>query len=482
MTGSAPGPGGAGEHPTSGPSSAGEHPSSGPSSVGGHPSSGPGGVGGRASSGLRSAGSAATGATREDDASKRPPTARTESAQFNTATGATREDGASRRPSTARTESAQSKAVDTVLRARELSILGALVVLVGVTTAANPSFLSSQGVKDIFLNASILALLAVGQTMVVVTRNIDLSVGSVVGLVAFASGRFVLGHDRNLLLVLLLGMAIGAACGLVNGVLVSFFTVPALVVTLGTLYVIQGADYYWAHGRQINAADVPSTLLNLGSGGVLGVPYLPLITVVVMVALGHYLRAYPSGREFYAIGSNPDAARLAGIPIRKRVLTAYTVSGLLAGLAGVLWLARFGTVVADAAHGWELRVVAAVVVGGVAIVGGVGSVYGAALGALLLTTIGSVLVVLKVNAFWQDAIAGLLLLMAISVDRLLGLRVTRALRTRNARRPGGPGNRPDREAARGAAAHRDAAARLVAAGGDEPAGEPARAEGKSHGA
>jgi rhamnose transport system permease protein len=323
--------------------------------------------------------------------------------------------------------------VDAVLRARELSILAALIVLVVVTTAANSSFLSSQGVKDIFLNASILALLAVGQTMVVITRNIDLSVGSVVGLVAFASGRFVLGHDRNIVVVLVLGMVIGAVCGVVNGVLVSFFKVPALVVTLGVLYVIQGADYYWAHGQQINAADVPSSLLQLGSGSVAGIPYLPLITVIVMVAVGYYLRSFPSGREFYAIGSNPDAARLAGIAIGKRVLTAYVVSGVLAGLAGVLWLARFGTVVADAAHGWELKVVAAVVVGGVAIVGGLGSVYGAALGALLLTTIGSVLVVLKVDSFWQDAIAGLLLLVAISVDRLLSLRVTRALRRRNAR-------------------------------------------------
>lgn len=321
-------------------------------------------------------------------------------------------------------------------RARELSILAALVVLVVITSVIAPDFLSGQGVKDTFLNASILALLAVGQTLVVVTRNIDLSVGSLVGLVAFTAGKFVLGTDRNVLLVVVLGVAIGAAFGLLNGALVAFFRVPALVVTLGMLYVIQGLDYFYAHGQQINAADVPSALLELGSGAVLGVPYLPLITVVVMVAVGYYLRAYPSGREFYAIGSNPDAARLAGVPVRKRILTAYVVSGGLAGLAGVLWLARFGTVVADAAHGWELKVVAAVVVGGVAIVGGVGSVYGAALGALLLTTIGSALVVLRVNAFWQDAIAGLLLLLAISADRLLSLRVTRALRGRNVRHGG----------------------------------------------
>jgi rhamnose transport system permease protein len=327
---------------------------------------------------------------------------------------------------------AEGGLLDLVLRARELSILGALVVLVAVTAIVNPRFLSAQGIEDIFLNASILVLLAVGQTLVVITRNIDLSVGSVVGLVAFITGKYVSGDDRSVVMAILIGLAIGALCGLVNGLLVSFCGVPALVVTLGTLYVIQGIGYYIAQGDQINAADVPQSLLDLGSGGVLGLPYLPLIAVLVMAAVGYYLRAYPSGREFYAIGSSPEAARLAGVPIRRRVLTAYVVSGLLAGLAGVLWLARFGTVVADAAGGWELKVVSAVVVGGVAIVGGVGTVYGAALGALLLTTIGSVLVVLKVNSFWQDALTGLLLLLAISVDRLLALRMNRVLRKRSA--------------------------------------------------
>lgn len=333
--------------------------------------------------------------------------------------------------------------VEVVLRARELSILGALVVLVAGTAIANPRFLSGQGVTDIFLNASILVLLAVGQSVVVVTRNIDLSVGSVVGLVAFTTGKFASGSDRHVAAVLVLGVLIGLACGLVNGLLVSFCRVPSLVVTLGTLYVIQGLDYRIAQGEQISAADLPASVLALGNDGILGIPYLPIITVAVMLAVGYYLRSYSSGREFYAIGSSPEAAMLAGVPIRRRVLTAYLVSGGLAGLAGVLWLARFGTVVADAAHGWELKVVAAVVVGGVAITGGVGTVYGAALGALLLTTIGSVLVVLKVNSFWQEAITGVLLLLAISVDRLLALRVTRALKQRSlesAARHGVPGN------------------------------------------
>lgn len=325
--------------------------------------------------------------------------------------------------------------VELVLRARELSLVAAIAVLVLVTSVVNPNFLSGQGVKDIFLNTSILALLAVGQSLVVITRNIDLSVGSVVGLVAFSTGEFLAADPggRGVLSALALGIAIGAVCGLVNGLLVSLCRVPALVVTLGTLYVIQGLDHYIAHGRQINAADLPSAVLDLGNDGVHGVPYLPVITLLVMLGTGYYLRWYPSGRDFYAIGSSPEAARLAGVPVRRRVLAAYLFSGALAGLAGVLWLARFGTVVADSAHGWELTVVSAVVVGGVAIVGGVGTVYGAALGALLLTTIGGALVVLKVNSFWQTALTGALLLLAITVDRVLALRVTRSLRGRSVR-------------------------------------------------
>ncbi|MEU8251071.1 ABC transporter permease [Nonomuraea sp. NPDC048916] len=320
--------------------------------------------------------------------------------------------------------------VDLVFRARELSLVIALVALVGGTAAGNPNFLSGQGIEDILLNTAILALLAVGQSIVVITRNLDLSVGSVVGLVAFVTGD-VLASGWGLVPGVVFGVAVGAACGLLNGLLVSFCRVPALVVTLGTLYVIQGVCHYLAHGRQINAVDLPPGLLALGNGAVFGVPYLPLITLVIMLAMGYYLRSYPSGREFYAIGSSPEAARLAGVPVRRRILAAYLVSGCLAGLAGVLWLARFGTVIGDSAGGWELLVISAVVVGGVAITGGVGSVYGAALGALLLTTIGSALVVLRVNPFWQQAITGALLLLAISVDRVLALRLARLLRNRS---------------------------------------------------
>lgn len=330
-------------------------------------------------------------------------------------------------------DSSARSLLDTVFRARELSIGGALVLLILCTWLTNHGFLDDQGIKDLLLNSSILVLLAVGQSVVVITRNIDLSVGSVTGLTAFACGHFVSGTDHSALSVVLLGLGLGVVCGLVSGALVSFGRVPALVVTLGMLYVVQGLDHAWAHGEQINAVNVPDGVLSLGTGSVLGIPYLPLISAAVLAGTAYYLRSYRSGRELYAIGSSPEAARLAGIPVRRRILGAYAFSGAVAGFAGALWLARFGTVVADAANGWELTVVSAVVVGGVAITGGTGAVWGAALGALLLTTIGSALVVLKVDSFWQQAITGVLLLAAITTDRVVQVRTTSALRKRSRR-------------------------------------------------
>ena len=324
--------------------------------------------------------------------------------------------------------------VETVGRAREVSLLGVLAVLVLGTTLAEPRYLSSQNVRDILLNVSIVALLAVGQTVVVVTRNIDLSVGSVLGISAFATGILFADHNAPIWLVFIAGTLLGAFFGLCNGAMVAFARVPSLVITLGTLYVIRGIDFLWAKGRQVNAADLPDSFLNLGSATVLGIPVLALITVAVMLIVGNVMRSSRMGRELYAIGSNPDAATLAGIRVTRRVLGAFVASGALAGLAGVLYAARFGTLDANAGTGQELEVVAAVVVGGVAIFGGSGTVYGAALGALLLGTIRSALVILQVNPFWEQAINGALLLLAIGLDAFLAKRLARELRKRASHR------------------------------------------------
>jgi rhamnose transport system permease protein len=322
-----------------------------------------------------------------------------------------------------------------VLRVRELGILGALALLICVTAVLEPRFIHADSLRNLALNASIFAILAVGQTLVIITRNVDLSVGSVLGLSAFLAGDLLSKHPGMALpLVFLLGIALGAACGLFNGILVTWGQVPALVVTLGTLYAFRGLAFLWTNGRQVNAETLPDSFLNLGSNSIAGIPILVLIALAVILVFGQWLRDYRMGRELYAIGSNPEGARLAGVRSERRVLAAFVLAGALAGLGGVLFTARFGTVDATAGVGYELTVIAATVVGGVAIFGGTGTVYGAALGALLLTTITSSLIVLKVPAFWQQAAIGALLLIAIALDRLVAVRVEATLRRRSVRR------------------------------------------------
>jgi len=291
-----------------------------------------------------------------------------------------------------------------------------------------PEFLNLQNLRDVLLNVSIIGLLTAGMTVVMLMRHIDLSVASVVGVSAYSVGSlFVMFPHMPIVVAMLAGITIGLAIGAVNGTLITFGRVPSLVATLSTLYIVRGADYAWVHGGQINATSLPDAFSRIATGSLLGLPNLVLIAVVVLFAMGIYLKQYRGGREHYAIGSNPEAARLAGIRVERRVMIGFLLSGAIAGLAGVLWLARFGTVEASTAKGIELQVVAAAVVGSVAITGGVGTILGATLGALVLGVINIALVVLRVSPFWQQAIQGALIVAAITLDTLLARSVARRM-------------------------------------------------------
>jgi rhamnose transport system permease protein len=326
-------------------------------------------------------------------------------------------------------QSAGRRAFDTVVRSREASILLVLLVVVAAATIATPSFLfSANSFRDLLLTPSILLVLAAGQAVVVITRNVDLSVGSVLGLTAYLTGRlFIDVPGIPVLVVVLAGCVAGAVLGLLNGLLVSLGRVPALVITLGTLYVYRGAVLTWAGSDRINAGDLPRGFLRLGTRSVLGVPVLFLVASVVVAAVGYYLYAHRGGRELYAIGSDPAAAVLYGLPVRRRVLLAFVLSGMLAGLAGVMHAARYGTVSSGAGANIELEAVAAVVIGGIAIFGGSGTVWGAAIGAVLLVTIDRALPILGIPDFWQRAVVGLLIIGAIVLDRVLAARQARRL-------------------------------------------------------
>jgi len=316
----------------------------------------------------------------------------------------------------------------TLAKSRETTLFVVLVIIVGGTGLAKPEFLNLQNLRDVLLNVAIVSLLTAGMTIVILMRHIDLSVGSTVGISAYAVGSLYVAFPHlPVIVALAAGLGIGMIAGSINALLVAVGRVPSLVATLATLYIFRGADYAWVHGGQINATSLPDAYSRLATGTVLGVPVLALIAVALLVGLSVYLKQFRPGREYYAIGSNPEAARLAGINVERRVAMGFVISGAIAGLAGALWLARFGTVDASTAKGIELQVVAAAVVGSVAITGGVGTILGATLGALVLGVISIALVVLHVSPFWEQAIQGALIVAAIAADTLLARSVAKRM-------------------------------------------------------
>lgn len=322
-----------------------------------------------------------------------------------------------------------TKRIGSLGKAREFGILVALALVVIAATAKNPSFLfSSDGWRDLLLTPSILVLVAVGQAIIIITRNVDLSVGSVMGLSAYLTGRlFIDIPSLPIPVVVLLAVIFGGVLGLINGALVAFARVPAMVITLGTLYAYRGINVMWAGSSRVNASDMPKGFLALGTGQILTIPILAIVAFVVLAAAAWYMRNTRGGREYYAIGSDPAAAELYGLKVTRRILTAFILSGALAGLAGVFYAARYGSVSSQAGAGWELDAVGAAVIGGVAITGGVGTVWGAAIGAVLLMTINRALPILGIPDFWQRAVVGVLIIGAIVLDRWLAVRQRRRL-------------------------------------------------------
>lgn len=322
-----------------------------------------------------------------------------------------------------------TKHIGALGKAREFGILIALALVVIVATAKNPAFVfSPDGWRDLLLTPSILVLVAVGQAIVIITRNVDLSVGSVMGLSAYLTGRlFIDLPSLPIPVVVLLAVLFGAGLGLINGALVAFARVPAMVITLGTLYAYRGINVMWAGSTRVNASDMPKEFLAIGTGQILTIPILAIVAFVVLAAAAWYMRNTRGGREYFAIGSDPAAAGLYGLKVTRRVLTAFVLSGALAGLAGVFYAARYGSVSSQAGAGWELDAVGAAVIGGVAITGGVGTVWGAAIGAMLLMTINRALPILGIPDFWQRAVVGVLIIGAIVLDRWLAVRQRRQL-------------------------------------------------------
>ena len=301
----------------------------------------------------------------------------------------------------------------TLFKNRELSAFFAIVALFAVLVALNPAYFSLQTLAMIFASSQILCLLALGATLVMLTRNIDVSVGSTVGLSAIAVG-VALNNGYGLATAIAFALAIGALAGAFNGLLVVGLRIPAIVATLGTLGLYRGVMLLWTGGKWIEG--LPDSLKSLSEPAFIGVSPLGWLVLALLLVGGWLLSRTASGRDFYAVGDNLAAARQLGVAVNRTRMLAFTLNGMLAACAGIVFAAQIGFVPNQTGSGLEMKAIAACVLGGISLLGGTGTLLGAFLGAFVLTQIDTVLVLFRLPAWWNDFIAGLVLLGVLVLD------------------------------------------------------------------
>jgi rhamnose transport system permease protein len=286
-----------------------------------------------------------------------------------------------------------------------------MILLVGMVT---PDFLLPSNLLAVYNDTSILIILALGQMLVILTRCIDLSVAANLALTGMVVAMLNSSYpDFPVPLLVLAGALLGLVLGVINGALVWKLGIPAIVVTLGTMSIYRGLVFLLSEGAWVNAHEMSASFVRIPRTDVLGLPVLAWVSLIVIAIMVHFTRQRRLGREIYAAGNNPTAAFYTGIQVGRLQFVAFSISGLLAGLCGYLWVSRYAVAYVDVAAGFELQVIAACVIGGVSIMGGIGTVQGCVLGALFLGVINNALPVLGVSPFWQMAISGAVIVIAV---------------------------------------------------------------------
>lgn len=306
---------------------------------------------------------------------------------------------------------------------QRFGIVIALIVLCVVLSVANEYFLTGRNIVNVLRQTSINGILAIGMTFVILTRGIDLSVGSVVALAGVTSAAFattssiaaVAGGPFPVVVPLLIGLLVGAAAGAVSGVLVARYNVPAFVATLGMLSAARGLTLLFAGGRPIPA--LTDEYRWIGTGDILGVPLPVVIFAAIFLISWYVLGSTKFGRRVYAAGGNPHAATVSGINVSRIRLSVYVISGVLAGFAGMILAARTGSALPQAGVAYELDAIAAVVIGGTSLAGGVGHVAGTLVGALLIGVVNNGLDLMGVESYYQQVIKGVLIVAAVLLDQ-----------------------------------------------------------------
>ena len=309
-------------------------------------------------------------------------------------------------------------------RFREIGLLFFMMLIVIIVYLRNPVFLSLDNIIDIALATAIASIAAIGQMMVILTGGIDLSVGSILG---FSGMTVALINMNNWgispIISLLIGLTVGTILGAFNGLIVSKGGVPPIITTLATMAIFRGLTFYinfkFFRGRWIYAHHLPEQFKNLARSNILKIPTLIFIAVVIYLIFYYFLNQTSTGRSIYAVGSNLSAAKVAGIKVDNIRFLPYLLSGMLCGISGVLWVSRFATAQSDTGSGILFVTITAVVVGGVSITGGSGSIIGVLLGSILLGVISNSLNIIRISPFWKLAVNGSIILLAVIVDRII---------------------------------------------------------------
>lgn len=303
----------------------------------------------------------------------------------------------------------------TLLKSREVILAGVIALLLVAIASRFPGFVAPANLARVFTDTSPLILLALGQMAVILTKCIDLSVAANLALCGMVAA-LLDGMGVPMPVILLAVIALGAGLGAINGLLVWTLGIPSIVVTLGTMTIYRGTIFLLTEGAWINAHQMSATFKAVPRQMILGLPVMAWIAIAAIAAVGVLMTRTPLGRAFYAVGGNPHAAVYTGISVGRTQFAAFVLAGALAGLTGYLWVARYAVAYVDIAGGFELDVVAACVIGGIAIAGGAGTVAGAVMGALFLGIIKNALPVVGISPFWQMAISGAAILAAIAFN------------------------------------------------------------------
>ncbi len=301
-----------------------------------------------------------------------------------------------------------------LLKNREALLGCVIIVMVAMIAVVVPDFIGLGNLLAVYNDTSILIILALGQMLVIITRCIDLSVSANVALSGMIVATLNYTHPGlSIFVIILIGAAVGTILGMINGLLVWKLNIPSIVVTLGTMSIYRGIVFLISNGAWINAHQMSETFLGIPRSEFLGIPVLSWCSVVAIAAIYYLMRHRELGRKIYAAGNSPTAAFYTGIDVGKMQFISFTVSGLFAGLCSYLWISRYAVAYVDVANGFELQVIAACVIGGVSMAGGIGKVVGCFLGAIFLGVINNALPVIGISPFWQMAISGAVIIVAV---------------------------------------------------------------------